>query len=565
MELITVRYRLTCPPGEATAISHEIALEQTVEVPANLITSPRIRDEVVGRVLSVEPVETPPAVANQGLQCFDAQLGYAADLAGNSIGQLLNLVYGNISMKPRVRLIDWELPPNLLRQFQGPKAGVAGFRQQMGVTGRPLLATALKPRGSTIEELALLAERFAAGGGDLVKDDHNLSDASFDDFRRRVEACQAATAAGAQQSGRRVLYFPNLSGDARDWGRRLEFLTGLGVPGVMVAPLLIGLDAVRDMAATFPLLFLAHPTFTGAFFHDPSHGADPGWLLGDLFRLAGCDGTIFPNHGGRFSFSPEDCGRIVTRARATWGDFAPVMPAPAGGMSFENIPHMAESYGTDTIFLIGGALLSDSGDLRKSTGRFLEQIEKLFPEHQYVSPVNAPQPPADEFISACELPPRVSTRSMSGSGPTGHSASGVIAAPIDTKIHPFEHLIARSDAGWEGRVPVEYKLNGSLPFAGISRTELFGANGTEQTAFDVRYFEIAPGGYSSLEKHVHTHVVIGVRGVGELQSGSTIVPLRPHDVAYVPPLETHQLRNPGDQPFGFFCIVDHLRDRPQAP
>ena len=37
------------------------------------------------------------------------------------------------------------------------------------------------------------------------------------------------------------------------------------------------------------------------------------------------------------------------------------------------------------------------------------------------------------------------------------------------------------------------------------------------------------------------------------------------DVAYVAPLEPHQLRNETDRPFGFFCIVDRLRDRPMKP
>ena len=39
------------------------------------------------------------------------------------------------------------------------------------------------------------------------------------------------------------------------------------------------------------------------------------------------------------------------------------------------------------------------------------------------------------------------------------------------------------------------------------------------------------------------------------------MPLCPLDVAMVGPLETHQLSNRTGAPFGFFCIVDHERDR----
>jgi ribulose-bisphosphate carboxylase large chain len=60
-------------------------------------------------------------------------------------------------------------------------------------------------------------------------------------------------------------------------------------------------------------------------------------------------------------------------------------------------------------------------------------------------------------------------------------------------------------------------------------------------------------------------VVIGVRGEGRLLSGDQTWTIRPFDLAYVPPQRVHQLQNPGAEPFGFFCIVDHLRDRPQPP
>ncbi|MBF0553157.1 MAG: cupin domain-containing protein, partial [Nitrospirae bacterium] len=84
--------------------------------------------------------------------------------------------------------------------------------------------------------------------------------------------------------------------------------------------------------------------------------------------------------------------------------------------------------------------------------------------------------------------------------------------------------------------------------------------------FDVRYFQIDKGGFSSLEKHVHVHVIICVRGTGTLICDGSRYTLRPFDVAYVPPLHIHQLRNDGTEgPFGFFCIVNHLRDKPFKP
>ncbi len=95
----------------------------------------------------------------------------------------------------------------------------------------------------------------------------------------------------------------------------------------------------------------------------------------------------------------------------------------------------------------------------------------------------------------------------------------------------------------------------------IVRQVLIGKR-AEETHFHVRYFEIAPGGYSSLEKHGHAHVVIAVRGQGRAVLGDRAQDMQSLDTVYVAPWTPHQFLAVGDEPFGFFCIVDANRDRP---
>jgi quercetin dioxygenase-like cupin family protein len=116
---------------------------------------------------------------------------------------------------------------------------------------------------------------------------------------------------------------------------------------------------------------------------------------------------------------------------------------------------------------------------------------------------------------------------------------------------------------WEGVGLEDYKSE-SETWKGITRRELLGKRG-ESPRFHVRYFEIAPGGHSTLEKHEHEHVVIPIRGQGEAQFGSHIYRVAPHDVIYVSPSDPHQFRCPEDssEPFGFLCLVNAERDRPQ--
>ncbi len=99
-------------------------------------------------------------------------------------------------------------------------------------------------------------------------------------------------------------------------------------------------------------------------------------------------------------------------------------------------------------------------------------------------------------------------------------------------------------------------------WCGIDRNTIVGGKG-ESSAFHLRYFEIEPGGNSSLEKHNHEHTVICVRGRGRAVAGGSLFELDNLDVLYIAPDQPHQLINPYNEPFGFFCIVDAERDRPR--
>ena len=115
---------------------------------------------------------------------------------------------------------------------------------------------------------------------------------------------------------------------------------------------------------------------------------------------------------------------------------------------------------------------------------------------------------------------------------------------------------------WEGIKVSPYKAQGTH-FSGITRQLLFDAG--DGLGCQVRYFEIEPGGYSSLERHHHAHAIIVVRGPGRALVGRrTFSSWPPMTSSGLPPLTWHQFRA-GDEPFGFLCMVDCARDCPNAP
>ncbi|OYT71502.1 MAG: cupin [Armatimonadetes bacterium JP3_11] len=119
---------------------------------------------------------------------------------------------------------------------------------------------------------------------------------------------------------------------------------------------------------------------------------------------------------------------------------------------------------------------------------------------------------------------------------------------------------------WAGIQPLEYKEHaGDAPgmgWRGVTRYSL-GRPPYVEARFALRYFEIEPDGYSSLEKHAHVHLVVVIRGRGRALVGERVFELKPFDVLYVPPNTPHRWVNPYSEPFGFLCPADAERDKPQ--
>jgi quercetin dioxygenase-like cupin family protein len=115
---------------------------------------------------------------------------------------------------------------------------------------------------------------------------------------------------------------------------------------------------------------------------------------------------------------------------------------------------------------------------------------------------------------------------------------------------------------WEGVERAPYKEDGAAPFRAISRLKLFDE---QALGCELRYFEMAPGGYSTLERHRHMHAVIIFRGHGHCLLGTEVRAVAPFDLVTVPPGCWHQFRATAGETFGFLCMVNRERDRPQLP
>jgi mannose-6-phosphate isomerase-like protein (cupin superfamily) len=120
----------------------------------------------------------------------------------------------------------------------------------------------------------------------------------------------------------------------------------------------------------------------------------------------------------------------------------------------------------------------------------------------------------------------------------------------------------RADERWEDVDVLTYKAEGSAPFRDVNRQVLFD---DDRIGAQLRYFEVAPGGWTTLERHEHLHNVVVLRGHGRCLVGDVVSDIGEHDLVEVPPMAWHQFRAAADAPLGFLCLVHQDRDRPQLP
>ena len=355
MDRLQAIYHIRCDAQSIDERAQAIAVEQSVEMPLAAIDDKRVLSEIVGRVEGIREL---------GAGLFEARISLSAATVGRDAGQLVNMLFGNTSIHDDVVLHDAEIPDDVAAVFGGPRHGLDGLRRRVGAGKRALTCSAIKPQGLPPAKLAELARRFADGGIDYIKDDHGLADQAYSPFAERVAAIAAALRGAAAH------YVPSVTGDLDAMRGQIAIARNAGIDTVMVAPMVAGVSNFHRLVTDNPgMAFLTHPSLAGAA------RIAPPFHFGGLFRMLGADAVVFPNHGGRFGYSPATCRAIAQRCLENRNGLRPCVPVPAGGMNRERVPEMLEFYGADIMLLIGGGLLEARERLTAATAAFVAEVQ----------------------------------------------------------------------------------------------------------------------------------------------------------------------------------------------
>lgn len=356
MDRFRVIYRLfAASHSEAEDFASAIALENTVEIPRDIVPRGYIEDVVLGQVVSV---------ASETDQTYLVEISYHIDAVGTELPQLLNVIFGNASILKGVKVIAFNFNSAVRDLFPGARFGTKGIRKLIRKATGGFVCPVIKPQGSSTQELADLCYQTAVAGADIVKEDHGLSNQKNSSFKSRVPECAEAVAkANAERLARgqtgQAIYLANIGGHGDEVEELAFYAKEHGASGILLIPGLFGFDAIQRLARNdnFGLPIMAHPSFLGPYVLSDRTGFSHGSLFGDLMRLAGADISVFPNYGGRFGFTKDQCNDIKARCRASDGIGKSILPSPGGGMTLDRLGELYETYGQESVYLIGGSLL----------------------------------------------------------------------------------------------------------------------------------------------------------------------------------------------------------------
>ncbi|ALA71225.1 2,3-diketo-5-methylthiopentyl-1-phosphate enolase [Geobacillus stearothermophilus 10] len=272
---------------------------------------------------------------------------------------LLVTTFGKLSLDGEVRLLDLEFPDEWKRQFPGPRFGIAGIREKVGVHNRPLLMSIFK--GMIGRDLAYLTSELkkqALGGVDLVKDDEILFDSELLPFEKRITEGKTALQEVYEQTGKRTLYAVNLTGKTFALKDKAKRAAELGADVLLFNVFAYGLDVLQalreDEEIAVPIM--AHPAFSGAVTPSEFYGVAPSLWLGKLLRLAGADFVLFPSPYGSVALEREQALGIARALTDDQEPFARAFPVPSAGIHPGLVPLLVRDFGLDSIVNAGGGI-----------------------------------------------------------------------------------------------------------------------------------------------------------------------------------------------------------------
>ncbi|MBH0170498.1 MAG: 2,3-diketo-5-methylthiopentyl-1-phosphate enolase [Bacillota bacterium] len=287
------------------------------------------------------------------------KISYPSANFSNDIPAILTTVFGKLSLDGEIKLVDLEFDKNLEQQFPGPKFGITGIRDILGVHNRPLVMSIFK--GVLGKDLSFFKQQLyeqALGGVDLVKDDEILFENPLTPFEERVKIAKEVLKSVHERTGEKTLYAVNLTGRTSELRDKARRAAELGANALLFNVLSYGPDVLQELAEDkeIPLPIMAHPALSGAIGSSSLYGIGYSVILGKLLRYAGADLVLFPSPYGSVALDRKETLSIADALTTDSISLNKSFPVPSAGIHPGLTPVLYNDFGLDSVINAGGGI-----------------------------------------------------------------------------------------------------------------------------------------------------------------------------------------------------------------
>ncbi|WP_044894005.1 2,3-diketo-5-methylthiopentyl-1-phosphate enolase [Bacillus alveayuensis] len=315
-----------------------------------------------GTVVSIVPLEKNERInqylgkkVNRAL----VKIAYPSVNFSTDLPAILTTVFGKLSLDGEVKLIDLQFSSELKQSFPGPRYGIDGIREKLGVYNRPLVMSIFKGViGRNLEYLSEQLKEQALGGVDLVKDDEILFENERTPFEKRIMIGKKVLQEVYEKTGQKTLYAVNLSGKTFELKEKAKRAVELGADILLFNVFAYGLDVLQalreDKEIEIPIM--AHPAVSGALTPSEFYGIASPLLLGKLLRLAGADFSLFPSPYGSVALDKNEALNIASELTKEDEQLKRTFPVPSAGIHPGLVPLLVRDFGNDCVINAGGGV-----------------------------------------------------------------------------------------------------------------------------------------------------------------------------------------------------------------
>ncbi|NOZ21945.1 MAG: hypothetical protein GXP25_12755, partial [Planctomycetes bacterium] len=179
---------------------------------------------------------------------------YNIDLDSDILYQFMMLTIGGPILEfvyyENVAFLDFDLPGSLLKKFSGPKFGIQGTREVLGLgDDQPIIGTIVKPcAGLTPEEVARKCYEASLGGCRFIKDDEKMFGPEYCRAEKKIKLVVEKLNDAEQQTGMKTIYAPHIVARPDRISDFCKQVIEWGASGLMFNPIVQGMGTLQMLA-----------------------------------------------------------------------------------------------------------------------------------------------------------------------------------------------------------------------------------------------------------------------------------------------------------------------------